>query len=247
MGRKREWEDPLHPSETTTDKTVPESNPVGSPDAQIDSMIASQGACKDGVATISGTRVEPDLDKDKDLPSTSLQDSPKPEDHVSSITTSETPSELLSCTPLLSSELDRGVSKLPTLSIEEHIRQCEAMVNRVKGAGRLNISPTIPSLSLPGTLEVVLDSDSKPPSVTAGSLTVESHENQVVLPEAEATPSTGLPGAEELVTSIHSSSRVKSSSIFNSQDAAEGHVANTEIIEVRKSSRTRPSGFKAFT
>jgi hypothetical protein len=225
MGRKREWEDPLHPSETTTDKTVPESNPVGSPDAQIDSMIA--------VATISGTRVEPDLDKDKDLPSTSLQDSPKPEDHVSSITTSETPSELLSCTPLLSSELDRGVSKLPTLSIEEHIRQCEAMVNRVKGAGRLNISPTIPSLSLPGTLEVVLDSDSKPPSVTAGSLTVESHENQVVLPEAEATPSTGLPGAEELVTSIHSSSRVKS--------------ANTEIIEVRKSSRTRPSGFKAFT
>ncbi|KAG0588664.1 hypothetical protein KC19_2G260300 [Ceratodon purpureus] len=232
MGRKREWEDLLHPSETTSDKRVPQSKTVDLPDARIDSMTVNQGVCEADRFTITcGARVEPDLDMDKDLPSTSLQEPPKPEDHAVSSTISKIPSELLSFTPLLSSLLDQSVCKPPTLSLEEHIRQCEAMANRVKGAGQLTASPSTFSLSLPGTLEVVLNSDSKPQSVTAGFLTVGLNENQVVFPEAEASNNTDPPCAEERVTSIYSCSRDKNLCLFNSHDEAEDHVENTDIIE----------------
>ena len=238
---KCEWECSLRPSETSLDKRVPQSKSVGSSDVRIDSVIVSQGVCEaDGVATTSGTRAEPDLDMEKELPSTLLQDSPKQDNHVLSTTLSHNPSELP-----LASLLDQSVCKPPTLSIEEHIRQCEAMTNRVKGAGQLNNSHSTYSVSLPGTIEGVLNPGSNPPG---GSLTVESHENQVVVPVAETSRNSGPPCGEELVTTIPSSSRARSPSLFNSQDADEDHVADTELIEVRKSSsRTRPGASKACT
>lgn len=246
MEWKRELEDSLHLSDIGLDKTAPQPGSVGSPDDRVDSMIGGQGVSEsDGVVTASGTMVGPGFDIDKELPSASLQDSPKPEDHVLSSTTSQTPSDLLSCEPVLSSLLDQSVCEPATLSIEEHIRQCEAMANRVKGAGQLNASSSTFSVPLPGTLEVVLNSDPKPPSLTADSLTDEFHESQAVIPEAEDSHNTGSRYAEELVASIPSNPRAQSPYLLNSHDAGEEHVAGTEIIEVRKSSRTRSSVSRA--
>lgn len=260
--RKRTPEDSLHSDESSGHKRALQHNSVGSTDAQatfstsefqennnsmpaintgqgcsndtspavltINSIIVSMGGCEaDGVTTTSGTRVLPDLNMDKQILSTSLQNPPKPEDIVLSVTASQTPSELVSCTPLLSSLLYQSVCIPPTLSIEEHIRQCEAMTDRVKGAGQLKPSPS-------------LFSDFKSPSPTADCLTVEYCENHAVNSVGEVSDDTGSPSVEQLVTSIPSSSRAKSSSLFDSQNIDGAYLANTEIIEVRKSSRIRP-------
>ncbi|KAG0557562.1 hypothetical protein KC19_11G140500 [Ceratodon purpureus] len=255
-GRKRAFEDPQHSYEDRVDRRGPRSKSVGSPDAQgtlspfmfqknnkstsadnilqgcpndtspavhrIDSSIVSEEVCEgNGVTATSSTRAEPDLNLDRQLPRISLQNSLKPEDILSSI-----PTNLLSRTPSLSSLMDQSVSKPPTLSFEEHIRQCEAMTDRVKSAGSLG---------------VFLNSDPKPPSLIASSLATENHGNQVDNPAVEAAADTRPPSAGEVVTSILSSSTAKSPSLFNSQDADIDHIKNTEIVEVRESSRLMPA------
>ena len=124
-----------------------------SPDVPtIDALVVCHGGFEaNGVGTTSGARLQPVLNTEKELPNTSLQNSPKPENQALSMRTSQTPSKLLSCS-LLSSLFDQSVYKPPTLSIEEHIRQCKAMTARVKRAGQLNNLRSICPVNLSGTL-----------------------------------------------------------------------------------------------
>lgn len=107
---------------------------------RCDTLVVWHGGIEaNGVGSTSGARLQPALNADKDAPSKSLQNSPKPVDQALFIRASQAPSDpFIRLLPSLSSLLDQSVCKPPTMSIEEHIRQCEAMADRVKGAGQLN-------------------------------------------------------------------------------------------------------------
>ena len=208
----------------------------------IDSIVVSKGGCEADKFTTTGSMVQLDLNTDKQLTSTSRQNSLHPGNIFLSITASQAPSDLLSCTALLSSLLDQSVCKPPTLSLEEHIRQCEAMTDRVKGAGQIISSPSIFSVPLSGIPEVDLNSESKPLNLAPGSLAVESRGNQVdVNSVTEAPDDTEPPSAEKLVTLIPSSSKDKSPCLLDLKDADEDYIANRAIVEVRRSSRLNSS------
>lgn len=186
----------------------------------------------DGVATTRGKRLQYVPSMDMKVPRTSIQDFPKPEGQIMSSVVLQTPSDILTHTTDLSSLIHQSVSRPPTLSIQEHIRQCEAMANRVRGAAELNTPFSMLSEAVCGEPEVVPTSDSKPPSFSGGSSTAEIHDSQppasqVVNPSAEASHYTRESG----IASIPSSCNPRSPSLFKSQEAGEC-IANTDLTEV---------------
>ncbi|XP_024384987.1 uncharacterized protein [Physcomitrium patens] len=195
----------------------------------------------DGIAITSGLMVQHVVNADKELPGTSFQSPPKLEDRIIFKAASQT-SHVLLHTPELSIVINQCVSKPPTLTIEEHIRQCEAMADRMKGASKLDSPLNLLPVATPRILEVVLNSE--PPTLTTDSLTTRIHDelvpaSQDVVPSAEDLHRIGSfsCAAAMEVTSIPCNVSRESPSVSDSQDADRDNAANTGIMEV---SMTQP-------
>lgn len=137
------------------------------------------------------------------------QDLSELEDQVLSIRILQTPFHLLSFTLSLSNFFNESVCKRPTLSIEEHIRQCEAMTDKVKGASQFNTLPGIFPVDLPSTLKVDWNSIAKPPSLTI-HFSITNFQERLQVVEATTWPS------------ILSSSTTKNPSLTNLHDVGGG-------------------------